>query len=463
VDDRFETAPPRSGLAGPWDLQVVARPRSIAPHHVLRRDVRDDRGVVAGSRPADRHGLSTIDEAIAALRAGEMIFVVDDHDRENEGDLVMAADLVTPQAVNFMVTHGRGLLCLSLTPQRCVELDLPPMVPATAGNAETNFTVSIDFEEPGSTGISAADRARTIQHAVDAEASPADFRRPGHVFPLQSRPGGVLERAGHTEASVDLARLAGLTPAGVICEVMNPDGTMARLPQLLEMAERHRFHLITVADLIEYRRRHETLVDRVADTALPTAYGPARGVGFRDHAGTEHIAICFGEVAAVDEPLVRVHSECLTGDVFSSRRCDCGAQLDAAMATIAAVGTGVIVYVRGHEGRGIGLLNKLRAYELQDSGHDTVEANLALGHQVDERDFLPAAQILRSLGLDRVRLLTNNPAKIVALRSLGIEVASREPLEVTPHPDNTDYLATKRTKLGHHLTAFDPSALDTTA
>jgi 3,4-dihydroxy 2-butanone 4-phosphate synthase/GTP cyclohydrolase II len=419
--------------------------------------------VVAGSRPADRHGLSTIDEAIAAMRAGEMILVVDDHDRENEGDLVMAADLVTPAAVNFMVTHGRGLLCLALTSKRCADLDLPPMVPATAGNAETNFTVSIDFEAPGSTGISAPDRARTIRHAMDAGALPSDFRRPGHVFPLQARDGGVLERAGHTEASVDLARLAGLTPAGVICEVMNPDGTMARLPQLLELAERHRFHLITIADLIEYRRRHETLVQRVADATLPTAYGPARAVGFRDHTDTEHIAVCFGDVTSVDEPLVRVHSECLTGDVLGSRRCDCGAQLDAAMATIAAEGTGVVVYVRGHEGRGIGLLNKLRAYELQDDGHDTVEANLALGHQVDERDFLPAAQMLRSLGLARVRLLTNNPAKIVALRSLGIEVASREPLEVAPHADNTGYLATKRAKLGHHLSAFDSTVLDTTA
>jgi 3,4-dihydroxy 2-butanone 4-phosphate synthase / GTP cyclohydrolase II len=418
---------------------------------------------VPGSRRPGAAGLSTIPEAIAAIRRGELVLVVDDHDRENEGDLVMAAAHVTPEAVNFMVTQGRGLVCLALTPERCDDLDLGPMVPENAGREETAFTVSIDFEEPGSTGISAADRARTIAHALDVAARPADFRRPGHVFPLRARAGGVLERPGHTEAAVDLARLAGLAPAGVICEVMSADGTMARLPELLDLADTHGLHLVTIADLIEYRRRTELLVERVADAVLPTPYGDARALGFVDHAGREHLALCFGDVEGSHGALVRVHSECLTGDVFGSLRCDCGEQLDAALRAIAGAGRGVVVYTRGHEGRGIGLVDKLRAYELQDCGQDTVEANLTLGHRADERDFLAAAHVLRSLRLSGVRLLTNNPAKEAALAAFEVDVAERLPIEMAPRPQNLHYLATKRLKLGHQLTVVPGDALTATS
>ena len=439
------------GLAGP-------RPRDTAPTIVAHPHRRP--AARTSRRPGA--GLSTIPEAIEAIRRGELVLVVDDEDRENEGDLVMAAAHATPDAVNTMVTHGRGLVCMPLAPERCDALQLGPMVPEQAGCEETAFTVSIDLEVPGSTGISAHDRARTVRHAVDAAARPEDFRRPGHVFPLRARAGGVLERQGHTEAAVDLARMAGLPPAGLICEVMNPDGTMARLPDLLRMADEHALHLITIEDLVAYRRRHELLVERVVETALPTSWGPARALGYRSlvHGapavgdGTEHVAVCVGEVQDASDVLVRVHSECLTGDVFHSQRCDCGEQLDVAMRSIHAAGRGVVVYTRGHEGRGIGLVEKLRAYALQDTGQDTVDANVALGHPVDARDFLPAAHVLRDLGLSRVRLLTNNPAKRAALAACGVDVAERVALHVDPRPTNRHYLRTKRDRLGHVL---DPS------
>lgn len=422
--------------------QSFAGPRPTAPAHSVDRRL--------GSRPRGRTGFSSIPEAVAAIARGEMILVVDDHDRENEGDLVMAADLVTPDDVNVMVTDGRGLLCLALAPERCDELQLGPMVPENAGREETAFTVSIDLEVAGSTGISAADRARTIRHAVDPSAVPDDFRRPGHVFPLRARPGGVMERRGHTEAAVELARMAGRAPAGMICEVMNPDGTMARLPQLLDMAERHGLHLISIADLVDHRRATETFVTPVGAAELPASEGGGRLVAYRDHDGLDQVAIVHGDVTGDDVP-VRVHSECLTGDVFASYRCDCGEQLAASRQAIEAAGRGVIVYLRGHEGRGIGIVDKLRAYALQDAGHDTVEANVELGHPIDARDYLTAAGILRDLGVQSVRLLTNNPAKEAALVELGVVVRDRVSVAIPPRPDNQTYLDTKRTKLGHHL------------
>ena len=396
-------------------------------------------------------GLSRVEDAIAAIRAGEVVIVVDDHDRENEGDFVMAADRVTPEAVNFMVREGRGLVCLPLTGERCDALDLPPMAPGQAGEAETAFTVSIDVDDPASTGISAYERARTVRAAVDPATRPGDFRRPGHVFPLRARPHGVLERRGHTEAAVDLARLAGLTPAGVICEIMNPDGTMARLDDLLGVAECHGLHLITIADLVAYRRRHELLVERSGAARLPTAHGDFRAIGYRTVDGDEHVALVHGDLGDGTDVLVRVHSECLTGDVLGSTRCDCGAQLDRAMREIVSAGSGVVIYLRGHEGRGIGLTDKLRAYGLQDEGADTVEANLALGHPVDAREYHDAAQILADLGVAGVRLLTNNPTKQQALVDHGVAVLSRVPLETAPTRDNLHYLTTKRDKLGHEL------------
>lgn len=422
------------GLAGPRPAVPEAPEPTTAPADV-----------------APPMGLSSVPDAIAAIGRGEMVLVVDDPDRENEGDLVMAASQVTPEAINTMVTHGRGLVCLPLAPDRCDELDLGPMVPASAGREETAFTVSIDLEVAGSTGISAADRARTVRRVVDADARPDEFRRPGHVFPLRARPGGVLERRGHTEAAVDLARLAGLPAAGVVCEVMKDDGTMARLPDLLEFARAHGLHLVTIEDLVAHRRATETLVERAATVALPTRWGPTRAVGYRDHRGVEHVAVCVGDVEGARDVLVRVHSECLTGDVFASRRCDCGEQLDASMQAIHEAGRGVVVHVRGHEGRGIGLAEKLRAYALQDQGRDTVEANLELGHAADERDFLAAAQILRDLDVDDVHLLTNNPAKTRALTELGVAVAGRAPVRVAPRPQNTRYLQAKRDRMGHLL------------
>lgn len=399
---------------------------------------------------APRAPLATIDQALAEIAAGRMVVVVDDADRENEGDLVMAAEAVSADAINFMVTHGRGLVCLPMAGQRLDALRIGPMVPDNAGREETAFTVSIDLDLPRSTGISAADRAATIRRAVDPTARPRDFRRPGHVFPLRARDGGVLEREGHTEAAVDLARLAGLAPAGVICEIMSGDGTMARLPQLLAFARRQGLLVISIADLIAYRRVRESDVVRVATTRLPTAHGTFALHGYRASDGTEHLALVQGDPGR-GAPLVRIHSECLTGDAFGSHRCDCGQQLDAALAAVAAAGCGVVVYLRGHEGRGIGLVEKLRAYALQDQGIDTVEANLRLGHAPDSREYHVAAQILADLGVSRLRLLTNNPDKQRAIESAGLVVHDRIGLQAAPNPHNLRYLAAKSQKMGHDL------------
>jgi 3,4-dihydroxy 2-butanone 4-phosphate synthase/GTP cyclohydrolase II len=396
----------------------------------------------------------TIEQAIEDLRNGKIIIVADDEDRENEGDLVCAAQLVTPELINFMTLHGRGLICLALTPERCDQLGLPQMAEHNTEELATAFTVSIDAERRFgvTTGISAADRARTIQVALSPDAQPADLRRPGHVFPLRARPGGALQRVGQTEASVDLARLAGLQPAGVICEILNPDGTMARRPELQELADRLGLTFVTVAQLVSYRLRTERLVHRVAEARLPTEFGEFRVIGYRndvDHA--EHVALVHGDVAGHPDVLVRVHSKCLTGDVFGSTRCDCGPQLHAAMQRIVAEGRGAIVYL-DQEGRGIGLLNKLRAYVVQDAGADTVTANTALGFAPDLRNYGIGAQILRDLGLSTIRLMTNNPRKVVGLDAYGLTIVERVPLETRATKDNQGYLETKREKLGHFLT-----------
>ena len=397
-------------------------------------------------------GLSPIADAIEAIRRGEIVIVVDDADRENEGDFVMAADWVTPEAVNFMVTHGRGLVCLPMTAERLDALEISPMVPDAAGPDHTAFTVSIDLSEPGNTGISALDRARCIRRATAADATPSDFRRPGHIFPLRAQAGGVLKRPGHTEAAVDLARLAGLSGAGVICEIMNPDGTMARLDDLLEVADRFGLHLVTIADLIAYRRRSEKLVRRVAEAVIPTQFGPFTAIAYEaDTEDQHHIALVRGNPSGDHPVLVRMHSECLTGDVFGSLRCDCGVQLEDAMRRIDEAGEGVIVYIRGHEGRAIGIVHKLQAYKLQDGGADTVEANIELGFPVDARDYGTGAQILADLGLHKLRLLTNNPDKRAALEGYGLQVVERIAVQTVPTVHNLRYLQTKRDKLGHDI------------
>ncbi len=397
---------------------------------------------------------SSIESALEDIREGRIVIVVDDPDRENEGDLVMAAEKVTPEAINFMAKYGRGLICLSLTPERCEELDLHPMAVRNTDPKGTYFCVSIDAHPKygTTTGISAFDRALTIKLVVSPDAKPSDFIRPGHVFPLKAKPGGVLERAGHTEASVDLARLAGLYPAGVICEVMREDGSMARLPDLVEFAKRFNLKIITIADLIRYRLRRERLVVREATANLPTKYG-----FFKIHAykhvltGEEQVALTMGEWKEDEPVLVRVHSECLTGDVFRSLRCDCRGQLEAALTQIAEEGKGVLVYIMGHEGRGIGIVNKIKAYDLQDKGYDTVEANEKLGYSADLRDYGVGVQILLDLGVRKMRLLTNNPRKIVALEGYGLEVVERVPLKVSACQHNERYLQTKKNKLGHLL------------
>jgi 3,4-dihydroxy 2-butanone 4-phosphate synthase / GTP cyclohydrolase II len=394
-------------------------------------------------------GFATVDEAIEDLRAGRMVVVVDDPDRENEGDLVVAAEFATDEAVNFMATHARGLICLCLTAERCEQLGLPPMTHRNEARLGTAFTVSVEAREGVTTGISAADRAHTIAVAIDPASTPHDLVQPGHVFPLRAREGGVLRRAGQTEAAVDLARLAGLIPAGVVCEIMNPDGTMARVPDLVPYCEDHGLRMITVADLIEYRRRTEKLVERIVSVQLPTQYGFFTATAFRETlTGREHVALVMGEIG--DDVLVRVHSECLTGDVFHSLRCDCGEQLEAALAAIAAEANGVLLYM-AQEGRGIGLLNKLRAYELQEQGLDTVEANLALGFAADEREWGIGNQILAELGITTMRLLTNNPKKVSGVEAYGLKVTEQVPIEMPPHPENVRYLAAKRDKLGHKL------------
>ncbi|HEX9774896.1 MAG TPA: bifunctional 3,4-dihydroxy-2-butanone-4-phosphate synthase/GTP cyclohydrolase II [Actinomycetota bacterium] len=395
---------------------------------------------------------ATIPEAIEDLREGKIIIVVDDADRENEGDFVMAAEKCSAEAVNFMATHGRGLICMPVIGERLDQLGIPPMVPEMASTHETAFSISVDLMH-GGTGISAHDRAATVRKLLDANAVPEDFRKPGHVFPLRAQPGGVLKRAGHTEAAVDLSRLAGLYPAGVICEIMNEDGTMARLGQLQDVASVHGLKLISIADLIAYRRKEETLVRREAEAIakLPTRSGEFTAIGYESFDGRHHIALVCGDIGDGSMVLTRMHSECLTGDVFHSYRCDCGTQLEAAMERIAQEGRGVLVYIRGHEGRGIGLLHKLRAYQLQESGQDTVEANRSLGFPPDPRDYGVGAQILVDLGVQSMRLLTNNPTKRAGLEGYGLTIAERVPLQTSATEHNISYLRAKRDKLGHEL------------
>jgi 3,4-dihydroxy 2-butanone 4-phosphate synthase/GTP cyclohydrolase II len=394
---------------------------------------------------------STIEEALEDIANGKMVVVCDAEDRENEGDLTMAAQFITPEAINFMAKEGRGLICLALTPERCDELGLDLMAAKNQSRFETAFTVAIEAKEGVTTGISAHDRAHTIQVAIDPASGPRDVVQPGHIFPLKAKPGGVLERTGQTEAAVDLARLAGLNPSGVICEVMNDDGTMARVPDLQRYTARHGLKMVTVADLISYRRRHDKLIERVVETRLPTDFGEFTAVGFRSLVDDKHhVAMVKGEVDGHEDVLVRVHSECLTGDVFHSQRCDCGQQLEDALSQIEEEGSGVLLYL-AQEGRGIGLLNKLRAYKLQEEGLDTVDANLELGLPADLRDYGIGAQILVDLGLTSIRLLTNNPKKIIGLEGYGLRVTDQIRIEHQPTDHNRDYLRAKRDRMGHLL------------
>ncbi len=394
---------------------------------------------------------ASIPEILDELRAGRMIILVDDEDRENEGDLVIAAETITPEAINFMATHGRGLVCLALTPERIEALDLPPMATKNTSRFETAFHVSIEAATGISTGISAHDRARTVQVAVDPDSVPSDLVRPGHIFPLRAREGGVLVRTGQTEGSVDLVRMAGLNCSAVICEVMNEDGTMSRMPQLEAFAAKHGIKICTIESIIKYRRTHEVLVGRVAETILPTEFGKFHLVAYETEIDdNNHLALVMGEVAGKEDVPVRVHSECLTGDVFHSLRCDCGEQLHKAMAIIGKEGAGVVVYMR-QEGRGIGLVNKLRAYNLQDEGMDTEEANLHLGFDPDPREYGIGAQILKDLGISKMRLITNNPVKRRGLQGYGLEISGRIPLEIPPNEYNEKYLKTKKEKFGHLL------------
>jgi 3,4-dihydroxy 2-butanone 4-phosphate synthase/GTP cyclohydrolase II len=405
----------------------------------------------------DRSVFATIDEALEEMRQGKIILVVDDADRENEGDFIIAAEHCTPEDVNFMVTHGRGIVCLPVAGWRLDELQIPQMVTSNAGD-ETAFTVSIDYRPAITTGTSAYDRAVTARAITDAAVGPGDFQRPGHVFPLRAKDGGVLRRAGHTEAAVDLATLGGMFPAGVICEVMNEDGTMARLPELVAVAREHDLKLISIADLIEYRRHREVLVSRVAEASIPTPYGEFRAYAYESLVDKRtHVALVLGEIGDGCQVLTRVHSECLTGDVFGSLRCDCGTQLDRAMVLIGEEGRGIVLYVRGHEGRAIGLTHKLRAYQLQDQGRDTVEANLELGFSADQREYGIGAQILVDLGVRTMRLLTNNPDKRAGLEGYGLAIEERIPLQTEPTAQNIDYLRTKAEKLGHLLDVPEPA------
>jgi 3,4-dihydroxy 2-butanone 4-phosphate synthase/GTP cyclohydrolase II len=400
------------------------------------------------------HIRSAVETAVEAIRQGHMVIVVDDQQRENEGDLIMAASQVTAESVNFMARFGRGLICVPMTPERLSALELPPMTTHPQDTMRTDFTISVDAREGTTTGISAGDRARTIRVLADPNACPTDLLRPGHVFPLRAREGGVLRRAGHTEAALDLMRLANQPPVAVICEVMKDDGTMARRPDLERFSKEHGLPLLTIADLIQYRVTHETLIMREAEALLPTRHGLFRTVAYTERFGSlTHIALVMGDIGSPSDepPLVRLHSECLTGDAFGSLRCDCGEQLNGALDAIADAGRGVLLYLR-QEGRGIGLANKIKAYALQDRGYDTVSANLALGFAADQRDYAVGAQMLLDLGVERLQLLTNNPDKVAALEDYGLEVARRVPLEMPPHPENAAYLEIKRTAMGHWLT-----------
>ncbi len=403
--------------------------------------------------------LATIPEAVEEIRQGRMVIVVDDADRENEGDLIMAAEKVTPEAIAFIVRHTSGVICMPVEGDRLDELQIPLMVAANTDHQRTAFTVSVDARRGVTTGISAADRATTITALIDPNTQPEDLSRPGHIFPLRYREGGVLKRAGHTEASVDLARLAGLYPAGVLCETVNEDGTMARLPQLEGFAAQHGLKIIAIADLIAYRRQHEILISRVAEATIPTPYGEFRSCAYESVVdGRTHVALVLGEIGDGADVLTRVHSECLTGDVFGSLRCDCGAQLDRAMQIVGEEGRGVVLYIRGHEGRAIGLPHKLRAYELQDQGLDTVEANVELGFPPDPREYGIGAQILVDLGVRSMRLLTNNPAKRAGLEGYGLSIVERLPIQTEPTPQNIGYLRAKREKMGHLLEGLpDPT------
>ena len=406
------------------------------------------------AKGARRKGpFASIDQAIEAIQTGRMIVVVDDEDRENEGDLTMAASKVTPDAINFMARHGRGLICLAMTPERLDHLEIPLEVSDNSSRRDTAMCVSIDARDRTTTGISAADRAETVRVALDAASTPRDLSRPGHVFPLRARTGGVLVRSGHTEAAVDLARIAGLDPAGVICEIMNDDGTMARVPELTKFARKHGLLVITIADLIQYRMRTERLVKRAATASLPTEFGAFHLFAYENQIDNQaHVALVRGDIGDGKDVLVRVHSKCLTGDVFHSARCDCGPQLDAALTRIAAEGRGVLLYLN-QEGRGIGLVNKIRAYALQDQGLDTVEANERLGFKADQRDYGIGAQILSDLGVKTMRLLTNNPRKFVGLQGYGLSVSEAVPLEIPASDHTRRYLKTKKDKLGHKLSS----------
>lgn len=401
--------------------------------------------------------LATIEEAIQEIGEGRMVIVVDDEDRENEGDLIFAAEKVSPEHISFMVNHCSGIICVPMEADRLDALKLPLMAVDNTEAMRTAFTISVDAAQGVSTGISAADRARTVRTLLDAEARPDDLARPGHIFPLRYCPGGVLRRAGHTEAAVDLARMAGLTPAGVLCELVNADGTMKRMPELEAFADEHDLKIITIADLIKYRRHYEKLVERVTEARIPTAFGEFRAIAYDSHDGREHVALVKGDPSEKSDVLVRVHSECFTGDVIGSLRCDCGTQLADAMQKIQQEGEGVVVYIRGHEGRGIGLRHKLEAYALQDRGFDTVEANVELGFAPDARDYGVGAQILVDLGITTMRLLTNNPTKRAGLEGYGLKISERVPLQSAPNPENIRYLTAKKEKLGHLLDSLAES------